>query len=66
MNTTNNKQNDIASILEALSPENRGIIEERLVTMSKAAFLSLGEARSPRGTGMCIPVCIVSISIASC
>ena len=38
MNTTNNKQTDIAAILEALSPENRGVIEERLVTMSKAAF----------------------------
>lgn len=38
MNTTNNKQPDIAAILEALSPENRGVIEERLVTMSKAAF----------------------------
>ena len=37
MNTTN-KQPDIATILEALSPENRGVIEERLVTMSKAAF----------------------------
>lgn len=34
----NTKQSDIATILEALSPENRGVIEERLVTMSKAAF----------------------------